>query len=464
MRPLSFDPQALRKYLLRHKIATLPELKAALGNCAALTVFRKLKLLDYLSSYTHRSRYYALREAARFDEVGLWSHDAVWFSRYGTLVSTVESFVNQSPSGWFADELADVLHAEVQDPLHDLVRAERLRRSELVGRFLYTSADGRQARDQLRTRQTSQSVPLLADASVLQVSPDELKTAILLFYSLLDEQQRRLFAGLESIKLGHGGDSVLAEFLGLDPHRRSRTPTTARSECIDGPHAPFRWRTKASRKKTADIVTLIEFLLEYDTAGDPITGLKWSRRTTEKVAMALGDFGIVVSPNTVARLLHQMGYSLRVNHKQIPTDSSPDRNQQFLYISDLRHRFQRRGQPIVSIDTKKRELVGNFKNSGKRWDVSPLLVNDHDFRTDALGVAIPHGIYDVCANRGWVTVGVSHDTAAFAVQAIARWWQDEGAGRYRGCRQLLLLGDTGGSNGYRHRAWKTELQSRIADS
>ncbi len=141
MRPLSFDPQAVRKHLLRNKIATLPELKVALGTSADLTVFRKLKLLDYLSSYTHRGRYYALREAARFDDVGLWSHDAVWFSRYGTLVSTIESFVNQSPSGWFADELADVLQAEVQDPLHDLVRAERLRRSEVAG-FLYTSANG----------------------------------------------------------------------------------------------------------------------------------------------------------------------------------------------------------------------------------------------------------------------------------------------------------------------------------
>jgi hypothetical protein len=180
--------------------------------------------------------------------------------------------------------------------------------------------------------------------------------------------------------------------------------------------------------------------------------------------MALGDYGIVVSPNTVARLLHQMGYSLRVNRKQIPTGSSPDRNRQFLYISDLRGRFKRRGQPIVSIDTKKRELVGNFKNAGQRWGFSPLPVSDHDFRTDAIGVAIPHGIYDVCANRGRVTVGVSHDTAAFAVQALARWWRDEGAARYRGCRQLLLLGDTGGSNGYRHRAWKTELQSQIADS
>jgi len=158
---------------------------------------------------------------------------------------------------------------------------------------------------------------------------------------------------------------------------------------------------------------VIEFLLEYDTAGDPITGLKWSRRTTAKVAMALGDFGIHVSANTVARLLQTMGYSLRVNHKQLATDASPDRNEQFLYISDLRDRFQRRDWPISSVDTKKRELVGNFKNAGTRWDLSPRRVNDHDFRSDAVGVAIPHGIYDMRANRGCVTVGVSHDTPAF---------------------------------------------------
>lgn len=222
MRPTSFDPHALRKHLLRHKIATLPELKDVLGASANLTVFRKLKLLDYLSSYTHRGRYYALRQAVRFDDAGLWSHQAVWFSRFGTLVATIESFVNRSSRGWFAGELADALHAEVQDPLHDLVRAERLRRSEVAGRFLYTSADSRQARDQLRSRQTVESVPLIANASALQVSPDELKAAILLFYSLLDERQRRLFAGLESIKLGHGGDTILADFLGLDPHTVAR--------------------------------------------------------------------------------------------------------------------------------------------------------------------------------------------------------------------------------------------------
>jgi len=248
MRPLFFDPHKLRKHLLRHKIATLPELKSALGTTADLTVFRKLKLLDYLSSYTHRGRFYALREIARFDDVGLWSHDAVWFSRHGTLVATIEAFVNQSPRGWFADELADTLHTEVQDPLHDLVRGGRLRRSEVAGRFLYTATDSRQARDQIRTRQTAQSVPLVADASALQVSPDELKAAILLFYSLLDEQQRRLFAGLESIKLGHGGDSVLAEFLGLDPHTVAR----GRQQLLDQDVAPGRTRRGGGGRKPVE--------------------------------------------------------------------------------------------------------------------------------------------------------------------------------------------------------------------
>ena len=135
--------------------------------------------------------------------------------------------------------------------------------------------------------------------------------------------------------------------------------------------------------------------------------------------MALGDFGIIVSPNTVARLLHQMGYSLRVNHKKLSTDFSPDRNHQFLYLGDLRDRFQRRGLPIISVDTKKRELVGNFKNPGARWDLAPRLVNDHDFRSDSTGVAIPYGIYDLLANRGSVVVGVSHDTPAFAAHSIS---------------------------------------------
>ncbi|MGA3090343.1 MAG: hypothetical protein ABSD75_17150 [Terriglobales bacterium] len=142
--------------------------------------------------------------------------------------------------------------------------------------------------------------------------------------------------------------------------------------------------------------------------------MKWSRRTTAKVAMALTDFGVRVSPNTVARLLHHLGYSLRVNHKQLSTDHSPDRNHQFRYLGDLRDRFERRGLPIISVDTKKHELVGHFRNPGTRWDLSPRLVNDHDFRSDSTGVAIPYGIYDLLANRGSVVVGVSHDTPTFA--------------------------------------------------
>jgi hypothetical protein len=143
--------------------------------------------------------------------------------------------------------------------------------------------------------------------------------------------------------------------------------------------------------------------------------------------MALADFGVRVSPSAVARLLHQMGYSLCLNHKQLSTDHSPDRNHQFLYLGDLRDRFARRGLPVISVDTKKRELVGQFKNSGTRWDLSPRLVNDH---SDSTGVAIPYGIYDLLANRGSVVVGVSHDTPTFAAHAIAHWWRQEGSLRY----------------------------------
>jgi hypothetical protein len=195
-----------------------------------------------------------------------------------------------------------------------------------------------------------------------------------------------------------------------------------------------------------------------------MTGLRWCRRTTCTIAEELASLRIFVSPNTVARLLHQMGYSLHVNDKQISTSSSPDRNRQFEYLTELRADFQLRHLPIISVDTKKRELVGNFKNPGRRWERQARRVYDHDFRTDSLGVAIPYGIYDVQDNRGAFVIGVSHDTPAFAAHAISHWWQMEGVTRYRRSRQLLILADTGGSNGYRPRAWKTELQSQLADA
>ena len=175
------------------------------------------------------------------------------------------------------------------------------------------------------------------------------------------------------------------------------------------------------------------------------------------------QLGIDISASTVARLLHDMRFSLRANRKSIATHSSPDRNQQFEYIASLKSRFKRQHLPIVSVDSKKREMVGNFKNNGSKWDLAPVEVNDHDFLSDATGVALPFGVYDVTANRGAVIVGVSHDTPAFAVHSIAQWWQLEGAARYRNSRQLLILADGGGSNACRPRAWKTELQSQLSN-
>jgi hypothetical protein len=222
MRPLSFRSDALRSWLLRTKIATLGELKKALGTPVDVTVFRKLKTLDYLSSYSHRGRYYTLREIANFDGQGLWSQADIWFSRSGTLLATAEEFVNRSARGYFADELTRVLHVDAQDALHQLAQQHRVSRQIVSGLYLYTAIHPTIQRGQLITRRTVEALPTVPDASVLELPQEEMKAAILLFYSLLDEQQRRLYAGLESLKLGHGGDRKLAELLDLDPHTVAR--------------------------------------------------------------------------------------------------------------------------------------------------------------------------------------------------------------------------------------------------
>lgn len=203
--------------------------------------------------------------------------------------------------------------------------------------------------------------------------------------------------------------------------------------------------------------------MKNETAGDPITGLKWTRRTTQKIADQLEALGIEVSAKTVAKLLKQTGFSLRVNHKKLTTRSAPDRDEQFAYIAHTREHFAKQGWPIVSVDTKKRELVGNFKNGGTAWSREATAVNDHDFRSDSLGIAIPHGIYDPQANRGSVFVGVSCDTSHFAADNLAKWWVYNGRKSYPKAKQLLILADGGGSNGYRTRAWKQGLQTRLCD-
>lgn len=211
------------------------------------------------------------------------------------------------------------------------------------------------------------------------------------------------------------------------------------------------------------MIGAIEKLLEHDRAGCPMTGMQWTRRTTRKIAAELDELGIRVSANTVARLLGQLGFKLRVNHKKLCRRSAPDRDEQFRYIAELRERFARHGQPVISIDTKKKELIGNFKNPGQAWSRVPHAVNDHDFRSDAEGRAVPYGIYDLHANRGTLYVGTSSDTPAFVAANLDRWWREEGEPRYPDATELLILADGGGSNGHRVRAFKYWLQNRICD-
>ena len=199
-------------------------------------------------------------------------------------------------------------------------------------------------------------------------------------------------------------------------------------------------------------------LLRHDTAGDPCSALRWTRRTTRNLADHLTALGLPVSARTVARLLRDMGYSLRVNSKCLPSTSPTERNAQFEFIARLRRDCARRNIPIVSIDSKKKELVGRFRNPGAAWEPEPVAVNDHDFRSHADGLAVPHGIYDTLANRGFVRVGVSSDTPFFAVDNLDAWWRTEGCDRYPEASSLVILADCGGSNGYRTRAWKYCLQ------
>lgn len=205
--------------------------------------------------------------------------------------------------------------------------------------------------------------------------------------------------------------------------------------------------------------------MKHETAGDPMTGLKWTHKTTAKIAAELQAGGIEVSPRTVARLLDDMDYSLRVNHKKLSrvSKTKPEvRDAQFEHIAGLREDFSRRGLPIISVDTKKKELVGLFKNAGVAWNQDPILVKDHDFLSEAIGKAIPYGIYDLSANLGTVMIGTTHETAQFAIDSIEMWWLAEGRARYPSAEEILILADGGGANAPTNRAWKYGLYHQIA--
>lgn len=230
MRTESFHADDLAKALRHSKIATMPELKRALGTEVDVTVFRKLKQLAYRTSYSHRGAYYALDETTRFDQNGLWSFQSVWFSRWGTLLDTAEAFVENSAAGCFVEELDHLLHTGTKEPLLKLVQQERVTRQPVGGLYLYCSIQAALRERQLLARRVLQADPQLAGSSIASSEvTEEMRAAIVLFFSMLDEKQRRLYAGLESLKLGYGGDQRIAAFIGMDPH----TVAKGRRELIE---------------------------------------------------------------------------------------------------------------------------------------------------------------------------------------------------------------------------------------
>src|ERR1017187_251372 len=284
---------------------------------------------------------------------------------------------------------------------------------------------------------------------------------------VLDERTRRLVAAAEASAIGRGGVTLVAQASGLS--RGTVIRGIAELKTAPKPARGQRIRRKgAGRKRTVDQdVTLkrdLEALVEPVTWGHPETPLRWTCKSVLQLAAELQRMGHQTSHRMVAELLHQMDYSLQANRKTLEGSSHPDRDAQFQHISSKIREFQADHQPVISVDTKKKELVGDFKNSGRelRPKGDPEKVRVHDFVIPELGRAAPYGVYDVTQNAEWVSVGVDHDTAAFAAQSIRRWWESMGSEAYPQAAKLLITADSGGSNGARVRLWKLELQ-KLAD-
>lgn len=283
----------------------------------------------------------------------------------------------------------------------------------------------------------------------------------------LDERQRRLLLGLEASELGRGGIKAVAAATGVHPDTIARGVR----EVTGDPEPAARVRAPGGgRKKLAEtdpeIVTALQGLVDPATRGDPMSLLVWTTKSTRKLAAALSAMGHRVSDRTVARMLREMGFSLQGNAKVTEGRQHEDRDAQFAYLHTVVAEHVGAGQPVISVDTKKKELVGEFKNGGREYAPAgtPERVSVHDFPDKDLGKAIPYGIYDVSANTGWVSVGVDHDTSAFAVGTLRRWWETIGKDRYPDAERLLVCADGGGSNGYRIRAWKIELAKLAAET
>ena len=292
------------------------------------------------------------------------------------------------------------------------------------------------------------------------------KLAVLLPH--LDERQRRLYLASEARELGHGGVAAVARAAGVS--RVTVSAGVAELEAGAEPLSRAR-RPGGGRKRAADadagLVPALLALVEPDQRGDPMSPLRWTTKSTRKLAAELTRQGHKVGADTVGGLLRAQGFSLQGNAKTIEGAAHPDRDAQFRYISEQAGAHQRTADPVISVDAKKKERIGNFRNPGRQWRPKgdPVRVRDHDFCAgpDA-GTAIPYGIYDLAANAGWVSVGTDHDTAAFAVESIRRWWHGAGRAAYPHARRLLITADAGGSNGYRTRAWKAGIAALAAET
>jgi Rhodopirellula transposase DDE domain len=290
---------------------------------------------------------------------------------------------------------------------------------------------------------------------------------------IMDERLHRLWAASEALALGWGGTTLVAQATGL-----SQTTIRAGIAELKDPHPldgegaeePARIRRRGGGRKPLSQTdqTLCRDLTELvdpATRGDPQSPLCWTCKSTRRLAAALVKKGHQVSHQTVERLLGDMDYSLQANRKTRDGSSHPDRNAQFEHIASKVRSFQRRGQPVISVDTKKKELVGDFKNAGREWQPQgkPEQVRSKDFKDKKLGKVAPYGVYDLTANQGWVSVGIDHDTAEFATESIRRWWQQMGSRVYPRANSLLVTADGGGSNSSRSRLWKVALQ-KLADA
>ena len=280
----------------------------------------------------------------------------------------------------------------------------------------------------------------------------------------LNERQRRLWAGAEARALGRGGVSLVSRAPGVS----RQTLHNALRELDSPPLEDGRIRRHgAGRKRLRDsdpeLEAALDALIDPDSRGDPMSPLRWTCKSTGQLALALTRGGHQVSASTVGTMLHEAGYSLQANVKTREGSEHPDRDAQFHYLNEQARQFRDAGQPVVSVDAKKKELIGEFKNVGREWEPKgqPVPVKVHDFMVPELGKAIPYGIYDVERNVGWVNVGQDHETATFAVESLRRWWQGDGLRAYPKAKRLLICADGGGSNGYRVRLWKYEL-SRLA--